>query len=85
MIIDLGAAPGSWTQIARERIKEYGKIISVDLDYITPFEEKRNNVQVVNIQGDFTKEETMKKIIKELSMKKINLVLRFEKKKKNFF
>eukprot|EP01080_Neovahlkampfia_damariscottae_P009667 gene9667-1874_t len=75
VIIELGAAPGSWTQIARERMNEGGKIIAVDLDFISPFQEKRNNVQIVNIEGDFTKEETMEKIIEELNQKKINLVL----------
>lgn len=38
VIIDLGAAPGGWTQIARSVVGEEGCVICVDLREIAPFE-----------------------------------------------
>ena len=47
IVIDLGAAPGSWSQIAAERVKPGGKVIAVDLLEIAPI----SNVTV--LRGDF--------------------------------
>ena len=46
-VIDIGAAPGSWTQYASKIVKN-GKIISIDL---REMEKIKNNIQ---IKGDFT-------------------------------
>ena len=46
-VIDIGAAPGSWSQYASKVVKS-GKIISIDLKEIEKIE---NNIQ---IKGDFT-------------------------------
>ena len=46
-IIDLGAAPGSWSQYASKKIKN-GKLVSIDLKDM----EKIDNI--VQIKGDFT-------------------------------
>ena len=46
-VIDIGAAPGSWTQYASKIVKN-GKIISIDLKEM---EKIKNNIQ---IKGDFT-------------------------------
>ena len=46
-VIDIGAAPGSWTQYASKIVKN-GKIISIDLKEM---EKVKNNIQ---IKGDFT-------------------------------
>jgi len=46
-VIDIGAAPGSWTQYASKIVKN-GKIISIDLKEM---DEIKNNIQ---IKGDFT-------------------------------
>ena len=46
-VIDIGAAPGSWTQYAAKIVKN-GKIISIDLKEM---EKIKNNIQ---IKGDFT-------------------------------
>jgi 23S rRNA (uridine2552-2'-O)-methyltransferase len=35
-IVDLGAAPGGWTQIAVERVGEAGKVVAVDLQAMDP-------------------------------------------------
>jgi 23S rRNA (uridine2552-2'-O)-methyltransferase len=45
-VVDLGAAPGSWLQVARELTT--GIVIGVDLSYIPPID------GVTTINGDFT-------------------------------
>ena len=61
-VIDIGAAPGSWSQYASKVVKS-GKIISIDLKEMN---EIRNTIQIL---GDFTKEETQEKIKNYLSKK----------------
>jgi len=66
-IIDLGAAPGSWSQYASKKIKN-GKIISIDLKDM----EKIDNI--VQIKGDFTEKKNQSKI-KDLFKCKVDVVL----------
>ena len=67
IIIDLGSAPGSWTQIAlKTRAK---KIIAVDL---LPMQQLAG---VEFIQGDFTNEATLEKISSALEEKKADIIL----------
>ncbi len=47
-VVDLGAAPGGWSQIAAERVGPKGRVIAVDLAPMRPLE----GVQIV--RGDFT-------------------------------
>ena len=54
-IVDIGAAPGSWSQYAVKASKS-GKLISIDLKKMEPI---GNSVQ---IQGDFTEEKTQEQI-----------------------
>ena len=54
-VLDIGAAPGSWSQYASKVIK-HGKIISIDLKKM---EEINNSIQ---IEGDFTDLNIQKKI-----------------------
>ena len=66
-VIDIGAAPGSWSQYASKVVKS-GKIISVDLK---DMEEIINTIQ---IKGDFTEKSTQDKI-KEYLNKKSDVVM----------
>ena len=66
-VIDIGAAPGSWTQYASKAVRN-GKIISIDLKEMEPIS---NTFQ---IKGDFTEDETQKKI-KELLTDKSDIVM----------
>ena len=50
-VLDIGAAPGSWSQYVSKTVKN-GKIISVDLKKMEKIE---NTIQ---IKGDFTTQET---------------------------
>ena len=61
-VIDIGAAPGSWSQYALKASKS-GKLISIDLKKMEPI---GNSVQ---IQGDFTEENTQEEIKKNLNGK----------------
>jgi 23S rRNA (uridine2552-2'-O)-methyltransferase len=66
-VIDIGAAPGSWSQYASKVVKN-GKIISIDLKEIEPI---GNTVQ---IKGDFTEDKTQQKI-KEFLTGKSDVVM----------
>ena len=60
IIVDIGAAPGSWSQYAAKKVKS-GKIISVDLKEIEKIED------IIQIKGDFTQELIQNKIKSNLS------------------
>ena len=66
-VIDIGAAPGSWSQYAAKSIKN-GKIISIDLKKM---QEIKNTIQ---IEGDFT-ENTIKDKIKSYLTKGSDVVM----------
>ena len=61
-VIDIGAAPGSWSQYAA-KVAKNGRLISIDLKVM---EAIGNTVQ---IQGDFTEEKTQDEIKKYLNNK----------------
>ena len=61
-VIDIGAAPGSWSQYAN-KVSKSGKLISVDLKRIEPI---GNSIQ---IKGDFTDIETQQEIKKNINGK----------------
>ena len=58
-VLDLGAAPGGWLQVASEAIGEEGLVVGVDLERIRPLLLKN----VKTLIGDVTDEETVKQII----------------------
>jgi 23S rRNA (uridine2552-2'-O)-methyltransferase len=66
-VIDIGAAPGSWSQYASKIVRN-GKIVSIDLKEMEPID---NTVQ---IKGDFTEDETQQKI-KEFLTGKSDVVM----------
>ena len=61
-IIDIGAAPGSWSQYVAKVVKS-GKIISIDL------KEMENIVNTTQIKGDFTSIDIQKQIKNNLKKK----------------
>jgi 23S rRNA (uridine2552-2'-O)-methyltransferase len=58
LVVDLGAAPGGWLQVAAQLAGPKGKVVGVDLQPIQPF--SRSNVAV--FQGDASAEESAQKI-----------------------
>tara|TARA_B100000123_G_scaffold236870_1_gene188373 strand:+ start:916 stop:1527 length:612 start_codon:yes stop_codon:yes gene_type:complete len=67
IVLDIGAAPGSWSQYASKIIKN-GKIISIDLKEM---EEIKGTIQ---IKGDFTDPNIQKKI-RSYTSKEIDVVM----------
>ena len=61
-VVDIGAAPGSWSQYASKLIKN-GKLISIDLKKMEMIGTS------IQIQGDFTKNKTQDEIKKNLNHK----------------
>ena len=66
-VVDLGAAPGSWSQFISRNFKN-SKIVSIDLKEIDSIE------NTIHIKGDFTNELQQKKIIKYFN-DKIDIVI----------
>ena len=66
-VLDLGAAPGGWSQIALEYIGEDGKLIGVDLQHILPLKGAQF------LQGDIREPETRKEL--EKLVPKVDVVL----------
>ena len=66
-IIDIGAAPGSWSQYAA-KISKNSKIVSIDLKKMEPIQ---NTIQ---IQGDFTNQKIQDEI-KSHSINGFNIVM----------
>ena len=66
-VIDIGAAPGSWSQYV-SRVVKNGKLISIDLKEMDEIE------NTTLIKGDFT-DENIKKKIKNFLYKKPNVII----------
>lgn len=52
-VVDLGAAPGGWSQVAAELVGPEGTVVGVDLDKIEPLE------GVIFLRGDMTDDNTV--------------------------
>ncbi len=68
-IIDLGAAPGGWSQLARQLVGKKDKIIALDILPMDPIE------GVDFIQGDFREQVVMDQLCAVLEGATINLVM----------
>jgi 23S rRNA (uridine2552-2'-O)-methyltransferase len=66
-VIDLGAAPGSWSQYTVKAVKS-GRLVSIDLKEIEKIENS------IHIKGDFTQKEHQDKI-KGLFRSKVDVIL----------
>jgi 23S rRNA (uridine2552-2'-O)-methyltransferase len=74
VVVDLGAAPGSWTQLVRERLLArdgvvHGRILALDVLPMEPIE------GVEFIQGDFREEEVASRLAAALAEAKVDVVL----------
>lgn len=68
-VVDLGSAPGSWSQLAAKRIQPGGRIIGLDL---LPMEPLRG---VEFIQGDFREDGVLRSLEASLNGRAVDLVL----------
>lgn len=68
-VIDLGAAPGSWSQYVARRVGPQGKVIAID---ILPLDSIDN---VLFIKGDFTKQTIYEQCLYSLDGQNADLVI----------
>lgn len=68
-VVDLGAAPGGWSQVAAERVGRSGRVIAVDLLELAPLP------GVTAIRGDFTAEAVLREVEGALGGERVDLVL----------
>ena len=68
-IVDLGSTPGSWCQVAVQRLKGQGKIIALDILEMQPI------AGVEFIQGDFREEAVLTQLESKLNNKPVDLVI----------
>ena len=69
VVIDIGAAPGGWSQVAREIVGEKGLVVGIDLQPIKPIK------GAIFIVGDITKKETIEKIKEKIGNKKVDVII----------
>ena len=70
VVVDLGAAPGGWLQVAAKFVGQSGRVIGIDLQPIETLREPN----IIFFQGDITSPEISKKI-SELVDGKVHCVL----------
>ena len=68
-VVDLGSAPGSWSQVAGRLVGDEGILIASD---ILPMDALEN---VTFIQGDFREEEVFDKLMGEVGDRQVDVVL----------
>jgi len=68
-VVDLGAAPGGWSQVAREAVGAGGKVIAVDLLPMAPI------AGVEFVQGDFSDGEVLDRVLERLGGAAADLVI----------
>jgi 23S rRNA (uridine2552-2'-O)-methyltransferase len=69
VVVDLGATPGGWSQVAAKRMQGKGRVIALDLLEMDPLH------GVGFIQGDFREDEVLAQLEKMLAGEKVGLVL----------
>lgn len=69
VIVDLGSTPGSWSQVAVQRLKGNGRVIALDLLPMVGIP------GVEFIQGDFREDEILEQLEEKLGGQQIDLVI----------
>lgn len=68
-VVDLGAAPGSWSQVASQKVAPKGRVIALDILEMLPLP------GVEFIQGDFMEEIALSELRKQLEGHQPDLVI----------
>ncbi len=68
-VVDLGAAPGSWCQVAVQKLKKQGRVLAIDLLPVAPLP------GVESLEGDFTEASAMIWLEEKLKSGRVDLVL----------
>lgn len=69
VVVDLGATPGGWSQVAAARVGQGGKVIALDLLPLHPIP------GVEFIQGDFREDSVLGQLEEKLGGRKVGLVI----------
>jgi 23S rRNA (uridine2552-2'-O)-methyltransferase len=69
MVLDLGAAPGAWSQYARRKVGHQGRVIATDILEMTGI----SGVEFV--QGDFREQEVFDRILALVPERTVDVVL----------
>lgn len=69
VVVDLGATPGGWSQVASKRVGDGGMVVALDLIEMDPI----HNVHF--IQGDFREDEVLEQLEKQLGDRRVGLVM----------
>lgn len=68
-VVDLGAAPGGWSQVTAEKVGSNGKVIALDILPMDPIA----NVQFIH--GDFTEQAVLEQLLRAVGESEVKLVL----------
>jgi len=68
-VVDLGAAPGAWCQVARQRMPARGQLFALDILPMEPL------AGVTVIEGDFTEDEPLRALEALLGGQPLDLVM----------
>ena len=69
VVVDLGAAPGGWSQVARRALPSGGRVVALDVLAMEPI------AGVEFIQGDFLGPEVLARLEKSVGRRSVDLVL----------
>jgi 23S rRNA (uridine2552-2'-O)-methyltransferase len=69
VVVDLGATPGGWSQVASRRVGDGGMVIALDLLEMEPI----HNVHF--IQGDFRENDVLDQLEKHVGDRRVGLVM----------
>jgi 23S rRNA (uridine2552-2'-O)-methyltransferase len=69
VVVDLGSAPGSWSQVAAARLRGKGTVIALDLLPMDPV------AGVTFVQGDFTEQAVLEELQRTLAGRPVDLVM----------
>lgn len=68
-VVDLGAAPGGWSQYAVKVLGEKGRVVAMDILPMDPI------ADVKMLQGDFREQEVLDQLLALLKGEKVDLIL----------
>ena len=68
-VVDLGAAPGGWTQVAMERVGDKGVVVASDILPMDPI------AGVDFVQGDFTEQSVFDELMAVLGSRPVDVVI----------
>jgi 23S rRNA (uridine2552-2'-O)-methyltransferase len=69
LVVDLGAAPGGWSQVAAKRVGAAGRVVAIDLLPMDPVS------GVTLLQADFASDAGLEALAHELNGRKADLVM----------